>query len=291
MNNCCNGVKSDVMSLPTALAVVGTTVVSTGGVCYTVAGVDAGPANVVWNGGTSYASCVACTGANPCPTPTPTPTVTRTVTPTVTPTLTRTPTVTPTKTPTPTATPTCFQYGISAGRAGATFTITGCCGNAGQTSRTVAASTGQVVCSTGTPTIASGSGTVTPLGTCPSCDDATVAISYRTSNGGFTTSQTGTLSYTLNGGSPVTVSSTIVSNRGTLYVGIPPSITCNYGDVLVFNFSANVGGDTAWGQGNGAGYSNIGCFSNDYTYTVPSAGSNSLFFNITSQNTIWGSTC
>ena len=161
LNNCCNGVKSDVMSLPISLAIVGTTVVSTGGVCYTVAGVDVGPANVVWNGGTSYASCVACRGANPCPTPTPTPTVTRTVTPTIT--------RTPTKTPTPTATPTCFQYGISAGRAGATFTMVGCCGNAGQTSRTVAASTGQVVCSTSPPTVFSGSGTVTPLGTCTSC--------------------------------------------------------------------------------------------------------------------------
>ena len=121
-------------------------------------------------------------------------------------------------------------------------------------------------------------------------NDATVSISYRTSNGGFTTNQTGTLSYTLNGGASVTLSSSLPSNHGTSYSGVSP-ITCNYGDVLVFNFVANAGGPNQWGQGNGGSYSNIGCFSNDYTYTVPSAGSNSLFFNITSQNTIWGSTC
>lgn len=64
---------------------------------------------------TSYASCAACTGTNPCPpaaspipSSTPAPTPTPTVTPSKTPTNTPTPTITPTNTPsiTPTQTPT-----------------------------------------------------------------------------------------------------------------------------------------------------------------------------------------
>ena len=205
--------------------------------------------------------------------------------------LTPTPTKTLTPTPTPTATATCILYTISAGVAGATISFNGCCGNAGQTGVSIAPNSLVQRCSTTLPSLVFGTlSSLFAVGACPSCDDATVAISYRTSNGGFTTNQTGTLSYTLNGGSSVILSSAILSNKGTLYVGIS-SITCNYGDVLVFNFVANAGGPNLWGQGNGGSYSNIGCFGTTYTYTVPSAGSNSLFFNILSENTIWGVGC
>ena len=270
--------------------IIGSVVVDTSGVCQQISALGGTVATVIWNGGTSYASCVACTGVNICPSPTPTPTITptitRTVTPTVTPTLTRT--------PTPTATPTCFQYGLTAGRGGATFTINGCCGNAGQTTVNVAASTGQSVCSTSPPTISSGSGTVTLLGTCPSCDDAVISLSYRTSSGGGLTSQTGTLSYSLNGGAPITISSVIRSNRGTLYAGLATTVPCNYGDVVEFSFIDNIGEPNNWGQGFNGSYSNLGnweCGSpGTYTYNVLSTGTINIYFNITSQNTIWNST-
>jgi len=218
-----------------------------------------------------------------CPTPTPTPTKTTTPTPT--------PTKTTTPTPTPTATATCITYTITSGTLGARVSFNGCCRNSGETSLILPASTGFQKCSTTLPVVTNGTATITSGGACPSCDDAIVTINYRTSNGGFTTNQTGTLSYTLNGGSPVTLSTTIASNHGTLYVGVPPNISCNYGDILVFNFVANTGGNNSWGQGNSGPYNNIGCFGNTYTYNVLSTGAISLYFNITSLNTIWGSTC
>jgi hypothetical protein len=124
------------------------------------------------------------------------------------------------------------------------------------------------------------------------CDDASVTISVRTSSGGGATSQSGTLSYTLNGGSSVVISSSINSNLGTTYVGFS-NIPCNYGDVLVFSFVQNVGNSNNWGQGFNGSYSNLNdwqCGSpNTYTYTVTSTGLNNLYFNISSQNTVWNS--
>ena len=242
------------------------------------------------------------------PTPTNTPTLTQTLTPTPTltqtltskPTNTPTPTLTPTKTltptPTPTTTPTatatCIQYNITSSFSrGATITYDGCCGNAGETGASIPVNSTITRCSTTVPVVTSFTATITAVGACSSCNDATVAVSYRTSSGGGGTNQTGTLSYTLNGGASVTLSSGLGSNQGTSYAGFSP-ITCNYADVLVFTFIPNTGGNNQWGQGFNGSYSNIGCVDvTTYTYTVPSAGSNLLYFNLTSQNTIWGSAC
>jgi hypothetical protein len=222
-------------------------------------------------------------------------TKTPTVTPTIslTPTNTKTPTPTPTKTktPTPTPTPTCMTYSFIGGSFGSTYTFTPCCGETQVSPLSVPRGVTVTVCSSTVPIRTSGDGSIANGPICTLCDNATIGINYRTSNGGGATFQGGILSYTLNGGPSITISTALRSNQGTSYVGFTP-IFCSYGDVLVFNFSPTSGGDNTWGVGNLGPYNNIGCFNTgDYTYTVTSTGLTNLYFNLNSQNTVWGNVC
>jgi hypothetical protein len=123
------------------------------------------------------------------------------------------------------------------------------------------------------------------------CDDAIVAISYRTSSSGTTTFQTATLSYTLNGGASTNISTGLRSNLGTTYAGLATTITCNYGDTIVFTMVSNGGvNGSNWGQGLNSSYSNIGhweCGTPSWTYIVNSTGNINIYFNLTSANTVW----
>ena len=109
VRNCCTTI-FEVATFPGGVGVSGQTFTNTSGECYRFLTATTDPSTIVWDGGTIYTGCTACTNIYPCPTstPTPTPTVTPTptITPTITPTNTNTPTPTKTNTPTPTITPT-----------------------------------------------------------------------------------------------------------------------------------------------------------------------------------------
>ena len=113
VRNCCTTM-FEVATFPGGVGISGQTFTDTNGECYRFLTATTNPSTIVWDGGTIYTGCTACTNIYPCPTstPTPTPTVTPTPTktitptPTITPTKTNTPTPTKTNTPTPTPTPT-----------------------------------------------------------------------------------------------------------------------------------------------------------------------------------------
>jgi hypothetical protein len=96
----------EVATFPGGVGISGQTFTDTNGECYRFLTATTNPSTIVWDGGTIYTGCTACTNIYPCPTSTPTPTPTVTPTPTITPTKTNTPTPTKTNTPTPTITPT-----------------------------------------------------------------------------------------------------------------------------------------------------------------------------------------
>ena len=111
VRNCCTTM-FEVATFPGGVGSLNQSFTDTNGECYRFFTVTTNPSTIVWDGGTIYTGCTACTNIYPCPTstPTPTPTVTPTKTitptPTITPTKTNTPTPTNTNTPTPTITPT-----------------------------------------------------------------------------------------------------------------------------------------------------------------------------------------
>lgn len=103
VRNCCTTM-FEVATFPGGVGSLNQSFTDTNGECYRFFTVTTNPSTIVWDGGTIYTGCTACTNIYPCPTSTPTPTPTVTPTKTITP----TPTITPTKTntPTPTNTPT-----------------------------------------------------------------------------------------------------------------------------------------------------------------------------------------
>jgi hypothetical protein len=79
---CCSGIKDEVISIPSIWK--GAYLVATNGYCYSVGAVNvAGPATIIWDGGTLYTSCAPCNVDNPCPSPSPS--ITPSITPTPTP--------------------------------------------------------------------------------------------------------------------------------------------------------------------------------------------------------------
>jgi hypothetical protein len=103
VRNCCTTM-FEVVTLPGGVGISGQTFTDTNGECYRFLTATTNPSTIVWDGGTIYTGCTACTNIYPCPTSTPTPTPTVTPTPTNTPTISVTPTITPTNTNTPTPT-------------------------------------------------------------------------------------------------------------------------------------------------------------------------------------------
>jgi hypothetical protein len=182
-------------------------------------------------------------------------------------------------------------YQLGGGTGGSTYTFTPCCGESQVSPISVPAGNNSItICSSSYPIKTSGNGGVgVSLTACPSCDDASIFIRYRTSSGNGTGSfQSAQLRYSINGGPFVTLL-TINSNYGTTYSLFNPTISANYGDVVSFFIVPVTGNNNVWGVGSGGSFSSIGCFNETYDFTVPITGNITISFNLTSQNSIWAS--